>query len=117
LRNEAPPEVELENAKTNLIRKLPARFETANGTAHVLGSLSVMGLSLDEFATRQARVARVTAEDVRRVAGLYLRPELMRVIIVGDAAVIQKDLEKLELGGIEVRSTVEPKPPSSRKPH
>lgn len=116
LRKELPPAVELENAKTNLIRKLPARFETASGTAQALGSLSVMGLALDEFATRQSRVAKVTAEDVRRVANTYLRSEAMRVIIVGDASVVQKELEALDLGGIEVRHPVEQNPPSSRKP-
>ncbi|MBK9265791.1 MAG: insulinase family protein [Polyangiaceae bacterium] len=115
LRKELPPAVELENAKTNLIRKLPARFETANGTAQTLGALSVLGLPLDEFATRQSRVAKVTAEDVRRVANTYLRAEAMRVIIVGDASVVQKELEALDLGGIEVRHLVEQNPPSSRK--
>jgi zinc protease len=103
LRHELVSDLELQNAKINVIRKLPARFETAAGTAQALGSLSQFDLPLDVFATRQDRVAKVTAEDLRRVADLYLRPEAMRIFVVGDASVIQKDLEKLELGEIESR--------------
>jgi len=105
-RNELVPQAELQNAKTNLIRKLPARFETAAGMAQSLGSLAVLHLPLDVFATRQSRVARVTSEDIKRVANLYLRPEAMRIFVVGDAAVIREDLEKLDLGQIEVRPAV-----------
>jgi zinc protease len=103
LRSEFVPATELQNAKTSLIRKLPARFETAAGTAQALSSLSILDLPLDVFATRQTRVARVTPEDVHRVANLYLRPEAMRIFIVGDARAIREDLEKLDLGEIEVR--------------
>ena len=103
LRQELVPEMELHHAKTNIIRKLPARFETAAGTAQALGSLSVLGLPLDAFVSRQVRAASVTAEDVRRVAGLHMRPEDMRIFIVGDASIIQKDLENLALGEIELR--------------
>lgn len=106
LRNELVPLPELQNAKTNLIRKLPARFETAAGTAQALGSLAVLHLPLDVFATRQSRAAHVTAEDVHRVANLYLRPEELHIFVVGDASVIREDLEKLELGEVEVRPAV-----------
>jgi zinc protease len=102
LRSELVPDAELQNAKTNLIRKLPARFETAAGTAQALGSLAVLALPLDAFATRQTRAAQVTAEDVLRVALLYLRPEMMRIFVVGDASSIGTDLEKLNLGEIEL---------------
>ncbi len=106
LRNELVPEIELHHAKTNLIRKLPARFETVAGNAQAMGSLAVLDLPLDVFAQRQARAAAVTAEDVRRVAQTYLRPEDMRVVVVGDAAAIRDDLEKLGLGDVEIRRTV-----------
>lgn len=107
-RNEVVPFAELQNAKTNFIRKLPARFETAAGTAQALGSLAVLNLPLDVFATRQSRAAQVTVEDVHRVAKLYLRPENMQIFVVGDAAVIRENLEKLELGEIEVRPAAAP---------
>lgn len=115
LRCELVPEAELQNAKTNLIRKLPARFETAAGTAQALGSLAVLALPLDVFTLRQIRTANITAEDVRRVAQLYLRPETMRIFVVGDAAAIRADLEKLDLGEIElIRAATESGLPLAR---
>lgn len=104
---EPVPVAELQNAKTNLIRKLPARFETAASTAQALGALAVLHLPLDVFATRQSRAAQVSVEDVHRVANRYLRPENMHIFVVGDASVIRQDLEKLELGEIDVRSAAE----------
>jgi zinc protease len=105
--HELVPLGELQNAKTNLIRKLPARFETAAGTAQSLGVLALLRLPLDVFATRQSRVAQVTSEDIQRVAKLYLQPEAMCICVVGDAALIREDLEKLNFGPIEVRQAIE----------
>jgi zinc protease len=103
LRKEEVPADELADAKANLTRQLPARFETAGETAGTLARLAIYGLPLDEPATRPARIAKITAADVKRVAEKYLRPEHMRVIVVGDAAVIEKELAGLALGGVEVR--------------
>ncbi len=103
LRKEPVSEGDLADAKANLIRQLPARFETAGETAGTLASLAIQGLPLDELATRPSRITKITAEDVKRVAEKYLRPELMRVIVVGDASVVEKDLAGLDLGGVEVR--------------
>lgn len=106
LRHELVTDTELHHAKTNVIRKLPARFETASGTAQALGSLALLGLPLDAFAARQRGASQVTAEDIRRVARLHLRAEEMRVFLVGDASIVREDLEKLNLGAIEVRSSI-----------
>jgi len=103
IRKEPPGADELADAKANLIRQLPARFETAGDTASTLAALAIMDLPLDEFATRPARIAKVTGEDVRRVAEKYLRPEQMRVIVVGDAEAIEKDLAALGVGEAEIR--------------
>lgn len=103
LRKEPVSAEDLADAKANLVRQLPARFETAGDTAGTLASLSVQGLPLDELATRPSRISKISAEDVKRVAEKYLRPDQMRVIVVGDAAVVEKELAALDLGGVEVR--------------
>ena len=104
LRREPVGDEELADAKTNLIRQLPARFESAGETAATLAALSTYALPLDEFATRPARFGRVTKEDVRRVAQTYLEQDRLRVFVVGDAAVIREGLEKLGIGPVEVRA-------------
>ena len=68
MRTELVIDEELADAKANVIKQLPARFETAGATAATLASLAIYGLPLDEFATRPARLQKVTREDVKRVA-------------------------------------------------
>lgn len=96
-------EDELADAKTNLVRKLPASFETVADVVNSLGYLAIYNLPLNEFDTRIAAYNAVTREDVLRVAKAYLRPGRLRLVIVGDADVIEKELDKLKLGKVEIR--------------
>jgi predicted Zn-dependent peptidase len=95
---------ELEDAKSNIIRQLPARFETASATASTLSGLAAYHLPLDEYAHRAAKIQRVTREDVKRVAEAYLAPERMRVVLVADAASVREQLSALGLGAVDVQS-------------
>jgi predicted Zn-dependent peptidase len=103
LRAELVTPEELEDAKTNLIRQLPARFETANDTAATIGALAVYDLPLDEYATRPERIRRITREDIKRVAETYLLRDRMRLVVVGDAATIEEGLKKLALGPMTIK--------------
>ncbi|XXX79358.1 pitrilysin family protein [Sorangium sp. So ce134] len=94
---------ELADAKANLIRQLPARFETAGATASTVAGLAVYDLPLDEFATRPARIQRITPADVQRVAQKYLAPEQLRVVLVGDAGAVREQLSALQLGEVTVQ--------------
>ncbi|KYF61086.1 M16 family metallopeptidase, partial [Sorangium cellulosum] len=94
---------ELADAKANLIRQLPARFETAGATASTVASLAVYDLPLDEFGTRPARIQRITPADVQRVAQKYLVPEQLRVVLVGDASAVGEQLSALQLGPVTVQ--------------
>lgn len=100
-------EEELADAKSNLIKRLPALFETVGETTSTLATLATFGLPLDEYATRPARIEKLTREDVQRVAQTYLKPAQMRVVMVGDAGQIRASLDALKLGKIEVRSMTE----------
>lgn len=99
--NEPVGEDELADAKAYLARKLPAQFETASETASTLASLAAYGLPLDEWATRAAKIAAVTPADVARVAKAYLVPDRMRIVMVGDAAVIRDSLAALGFGALQ----------------
>jgi zinc protease len=109
IRKEQVTEEELNESKTSMIKALPARFESVNETASTLTALAIYGLPLDEFANRSAKIAKVTRDDVLRVAQKYLVPDNMRVVIVGDAAKIKPGLEALKLGKVDVRQ-----PPASK---
>jgi predicted Zn-dependent peptidase len=95
-------DAELEDAKTNLILQLPSRFETATDTVATMASLAIYGLPLDELTTRPARLKKITREDIKRVAETYLPVDRTRVVIVGDAKIIQPQLEALGVGAVEL---------------
>jgi predicted Zn-dependent peptidase len=114
IRDEPVTAEELADAKENAKLALPARFEGVEDVAGALQDLAVYDLTLDEYATRSARIDAVTAEDVQRVAKKWLHPEAMRVVVTGDRAKIEKDLSSL--GPIELRDAygdpVKPSVPS-----
>jgi predicted Zn-dependent peptidase len=93
---------ELDDARSNLILQLPARFETATETASTLAYLATYGLPLDEIATRPARLKAITREDVKRVAEAYLKADVARIVIVGDAKVVKAQLDALGIGSVEL---------------
>jgi zinc protease len=95
---------ELATAKSYLVGRLPSRFESNAVTAGTLASLAVLGLPLDEYASRAQRIGAVTRDDVLRVAKRWLHSETVRVIVVGDAKVVKPGLESLKLGAVEVRT-------------
>jgi predicted Zn-dependent peptidase len=94
---------ELRRAKESLKQALPARFESVDAVTQALSDLVVYDLPIDEYATRAARIDRLTAEDVRKAARRHLHPRALRVIVVGDRSRVEPLLEPLHLGAPEVR--------------
>jgi zinc protease len=101
MRDEPVTVEELADAKENARLALPARFEGVDDVAGALQDLAVYDLALDEYEARSTRIDAVTAEDVQRVARKWLNPAVMRVVVTGDRAKIEKDLSSL--GPIERR--------------
>ena len=94
---------ELSLAKDSQSRSLPGMFETSSGAAGALSEISVYNLPRDYFAKLPDRLNAVTAEDAEAVAKKYLHPDQMILVCVGDRAKIEPELEKLDLGAIEIR--------------
>jgi len=93
---------ELAAGKNQLIKSFPQRFQTIQGIAGQLADLVLYGLPLDDWATYRSRVDAVGAEEAARMAREHLDPDAMRLVIVGDRAVIEPGLRELGLGDIEV---------------
>jgi zinc protease len=94
---------ELTGAKESLMLALPARFETVDSVTEALADLVMYDLPLDEYASRPARIEKITAEDVKKAAKAHLHPHTTRVLVVGDRAKVEPTLETLHLGAPEVR--------------
>lgn len=85
IREENVGEQELKDAKNFLTGVFPIRAETQEGQTSLIVNQQLYDLPQDYLQTYRDNVDAVTAEDVRRVANAYVRPEEMVLVIVGDA--------------------------------
>src|SRR5262249_43200496 len=93
---------ELQKAKNYLSLLMPRNFETERGAASALAQTYVYDLPADYFQTYANRIGAVTAEDVKRVADIYIQPARFAVVIVGDRKVIEAGVNALNLGPLTV---------------
>ncbi len=95
--NDVPAE-ELDKSKQNLIRALPAMFETNGATAGAFADLVVYGLPDSWYASYAANVRKISAKDVKTAAKTIIPSKSMVVSIVGDMSKIKADIDKLGFG-------------------
>ena len=96
---------ELATAKDSISRSLPGLFETTPEAASSIGQLFVHQLPLDYYHDLPEQIECISAAEVHRVARAYLKPENAVIVAVGDRSRIQPELEKLDLGPVEVRDS------------
>lgn len=89
---------DLEVTKSFLTKSRARAFETSGAKLAYLGSIADYGLPLDYPRQEQAIIDAMTVEQVKALAGRYLRPTAMTYVIVGDAATQAKRLEALGFG-------------------
>ncbi len=94
---------ELTMAKNAYSLSLAGNFETTGRTAQTVSDLFVYDLPLNYYRTLPSKIDAVSVTDVRRVSNLYLRPEAMVVVAVGDKTKIEPELQKLNLAPISYR--------------
>ncbi len=92
------PAEELEKSKQNIIRALPAMFDTNSATTGAFAELVMHGLPLDWYARYAAQVRKVTAKDVKAVVKAVVPADRLILAVVGDLANIGAGLDKLGLG-------------------
>jgi zinc protease len=94
---------ELALAKDSLVRSLPAQFETSSSVTASTANIYIYDLGLDYYTKLPARMSAVTADDVKAAAEKYVVPEKLLIVAVGDRAKIAPELQKLNLGPVEMR--------------
>ena len=94
---------ELQKAKDALANSLPGSFETSVNTVNSFSNIFIYDLGLDYYTRYAQEVTAVTAEQALAVARRYLMPDRLIVIAVGDRSVIEPQLQKLNLGTLEIR--------------
>ena len=93
---------ELEAVKNYYAGSFILRNATARGVMGQLVGIDRQGIGRDYLASFIERVFATTPEDLQRLARQQLRDQDMALVVVGDLAVIRRQLEALEqLKGIE----------------
>lgn len=97
---------ELAKAKEAVIRILPSALETNGAVAGSIAGLVMSGLPLDYYKTLPAKVAKVDAKDLARVAKKYIVLTSMHSIVVGPADKSADKLKALaaDVGPLELKA-------------
>jgi zinc protease len=92
---------ELSDAQEYLTGSFPLTVETPSAIALQVLNAVFYGLDLNELQTYRERVNMITVDDIQRVAQLYLHPDKLSIVLVGDASVFAKDLSGVGFGEVE----------------
>ena len=94
---------EMRTAKASMINSLPGAFETSADAVNNFSNVYTYDLGLDYYSKYAASVNAVTDEQALAMVKKYLAPERLVVVAVGDRKAIEPQIQKLNLGTIEVR--------------
>jgi len=83
LKEEGPSDEELQKAKDYLTGSYALGFDTSTKIAHQLAQVAFEGLGLDYIARRNALVAAVTQDDIRRAAERTIGDGQLLVVVTG----------------------------------
>src|SRR4029450_12352686 len=80
---------ELSGAQAYMTGSFPLTIETPGAIARQVLNVIMYDLSLDELRTYRQRANAVTPDDISRVARVYLQPDRLSIVMVGNAAVFK----------------------------
>jgi len=93
IRTERVSQQELENTQNAIINQFVFRYTSALEIAARAASLEFYGLPQDYYKTYLKRVEEMTADKILQVADEYLRPDEMKIMVVGSKELFDQDLE------------------------
>ena len=95
LRNEAPPKEELERIQRNMAGTFVLQNGSRGGITAQLANVDAYGLGEAYLSTYTSKVLAVTPADIQKMMQLYLSPEKMSVVVVGDRKLIDEQLKQV----------------------
>ncbi|HEY6329873.1 MAG TPA: pitrilysin family protein, partial [Blastocatellia bacterium] len=95
MRNTQVSAADLRSAKNYVNGIFALSLSTQGGLADRIISTQVFGLGADFIRTFRDRVSAVTAEQIQQAAQTYILPDRATIVVVGDAATLEKSLEAL----------------------
>ena len=88
---------EIERAKAGMLRSYPANFERSGQIVGQIVQLVLHDLPNDYFRTISDQMAAVPLEEVHRVGDQQVRPDNLKVLVVGDRQEVEPGLRDLGL--------------------
>jgi len=92
IRAEPVSKEELDNAKKSIVNSFVFGFDRPIKTLTQRMTVDYYGLPADYLETFRDKVQAVTVDDVLRAAGKRLRPEALKIVVVGDPVGFDKPL-------------------------
>lgn len=93
LQREPVSEAELESTRDQFLNTLVFQYPSISSVLRERMSNDYAGLPPDTFERLVEEILAVTVEDVHRVAQQYLRPDTLRILVVGNAQELGDQLE------------------------
>ena len=90
-------EEELQNAKSAVLRSFPANFERPGAIMGQVLQIVQFKLPDDYLQTVRERVEAVTLDDVHRITQELVRPDQLKILVVGDRQQIESGLREIDL--------------------
>lgn len=94
IKNELVDPDKLKNAKAKYVGNFVMALEQPSTIARYALNIRTENLPVNFYKTYLEKINAVTAEDVKRVANTYFKPENARIIIVGKGSDVIENLEK-----------------------
>jgi zinc protease len=98
IRNQRVDPRELRGAQDYIEGSFPLTIETPSAIALLVLNQLFYGLDVHELDRFSQRVRQVTVTDLQRVANLYLQPDDLTIVLVGDASAFSDQLKALGFG-------------------
>jgi len=95
MRSTPPTYDELTSARSYLVGRLPARYETPLQTVNEKWHIEYIGLPGDDLHRSVAEYNDTRTGDIVRIAAEYIDPGKLTVVVVGDVKRVRKDLENI----------------------
>ena len=95
-------ERELADAQAYLAGSFPLTIETPNDIATIVMNALFYELPLDEISTFRERVQSITPDDIQRVARLYIKPDRLSIVLVGNAQGFVSQLRSVGFSEFEI---------------
>ena len=102
MRSEEISTDELTLATSYLDGVFPIRYETTSAIATALSNLVIHDLPEHFYDDYRVRVRSVTTADVLRAAQRHLHPDRLRIVVVGDPAVVATPLAEIHGAPVDV---------------